>query len=94
MKTLANLLTSLILASWVAAIAILSVQNAAPVSLKFLNFESIQLPVGLVLAFSVCVGIIVVALLQPLWSLAGSRRGRSQLQDDLEDDFFSDDRVR
>jgi len=50
--------------------------------------------VGLVLAFSVCMGIIVVALLQPLWSLAGPWRGRSQSQDDLEDDFFSDDQAR
>ena len=92
MKTIDNLLTSLIVATWVVAIAILSVQNATPVSLKFLNFESIQLPVGLLLAFSVGVGIIAMALVQPLWSLAGSRRGNSQSQKDLDDDeFFSDD---
>ncbi len=92
MRTLANLLVSLIVAFWVGAIAILSVQNATPVSLKFLNFESIQLPVGLVLAFSVCTGIIATALLQPLWSLVDKRSG-SQSQDDLEDyEFFSEDK--
>ncbi len=90
MKTLANLLTSLLVAGWVVAIAILSVQNATPVSLKFLNFESIQLPVGLVLAFSAGAGIVAVALTQPLW-IAGVGRGNSQSQNNLEDDEFGDD---
>lgn len=86
MKTIANLLTSLVLASWVMAIAILSVQNAAPVSLKFLTFESIQLPVGLVLAFSAGVGIVGMALVQPLWSLVGSGQGNSESENDLDDE--------
>lgn len=90
MKTLANLLTSLVVAMWVVAIAVLSVQNATPVSLKFLTFQSIQLPVGLVLAFSVGLGIIGVALSQPLWSLAGSREGNSQSENDLDDADFSE----
>lgn len=90
MKTLANLLTSLIVASWVVAIAILSVQNATPVSLRFLTFRSIQLPVGLVLAFSAGLGIIGMALTQPLWSLAGSRQGNYQSENDLDDEFSFD----
>lgn len=90
MKSLANLLTSLIVACWVIAIAILSVQNATPVSLRFLTFQSIQLPVGLVLAFSVGLGIISMALTQPLWSLAGSRQGNSQSENDLDDEFSFD----
>lgn len=90
MKTLANLLTSLVLGCWVIAIAVLSVQNATPVSLKFLTFQSIQLPVGLVLAFSVGLGIIGMALTQPLWSLAGSREGNSQSENDLDDEDFSE----
>lgn len=40
-------------ALWVAAIAILSVQNATPVALQFLWFESVELPVGVVLSFCV-----------------------------------------
>ncbi len=90
MKSLANLLTSLIVGIWVIAIAILSVQNATPVSLRFLTFQSIQLPVGLVLAFSAGLGIIGMALTQPLWSLAGSRQGNSQSENDLDDEFFLD----
>lgn len=74
MKTIANLLTSLILASWIAAIAILSIQNITSVSLKFLAFETIQLPLGIVLAFSVGVGAIGGAILPVLWQSAGRQR--------------------
>ncbi len=81
MKTLANLLISIVVALWVVGIAILSVQNAEPVSLKFLTFESIQIPVGLVLALSAGIGIIGVALLQPLWGLAGSGQRYSESDD-------------
>jgi uncharacterized integral membrane protein len=89
MKTLAPFLTTLVVAVWVMAIAIISVQNATPVSLKFLTFQSIQIPAGLVLAFSGCIGLIGMALLQPLWGLAGSKQGNSRLEDDAE--FFVDD---
>jgi uncharacterized integral membrane protein len=85
MKALANLLTSIVVAIWVVAIAILSVQNITPVSLRFLNFQSIQLPIGLVLAFSAGVGLIAVALLLPLW-VPGS-----QSNNDIEDDFSFDE---
>lgn len=85
MKALANLLTSIIVAVWVVAIAILSVQNATPVSLRFLNFQSIQLPMGLVLAFSAGVGLIAVALILPLW-VAGS-----QSNNNIDDDFSFDE---
>lgn len=88
MKTLANLLISIVVALWVVGIAILSVQNAEPVSLRFLTFVSIQIPVGLVLAFSAGVGIIGIALLQPLWGLAGSAQSNSE-SDDSE--FFVDE---
>lgn len=85
MKSLANLLTSVVVAIWVVAIAVLSVQNATPVSLKFFNFTSIQLPVGLVLAFSAGVGIIGIALIQPLW-IASPQQGN-----DSDDEDFSFD---
>ncbi len=89
MKTLATLLTIIILVFWIMAVALLSVQNATPVSLKFLNFQSIQLPVGLLLAFCAAVGMIGMGLLQPLWRLAGSEQGNSTAQDDAE--FFVDE---
>lgn len=69
MKTFANFLSSLIVAGWIGAIALLSIQNIKPVSLRFLYFESIEIPVGLVLAFSVGLGTIGGAILPLLWQL-------------------------
>jgi uncharacterized integral membrane protein len=89
MKSLANLLTSLVIAFWVIAIAIVSVQNAEPISVKFFSYQSIQIPFGLVLAFSAGVGIITTAIVQPLWSLAGS--GRNDRRSDDYPEFFTDD---
>jgi len=66
---MARLLAALIVAAWVSGIAILSVQNATLVSLQFLVFRSVQMPVGVVLAFCVAIGAIVMALLQIIWSL-------------------------
>ncbi len=80
MKTIANLLTSLILAAWVSAIAILSIQNITAVSLKLLTFESIQLPLGIVLAFSVGVGAIGGAIAPLVWQLSEGQR--EQYDDD------------
>lgn len=88
MKNFIPILISLIVAIWVVAIAIISVQNATPVSLKFLTFESIQIPIGLLLAFSASIGLLAMAILQPLWGMLGSRRGQS-LDDDAE--FFVDE---
>jgi len=94
MRTIANLVTSLVIAFWVVAIAIISLKNVTPISLRFLTFQSIQLPFFLVLAFSVGAGIILMALIHPLWSMFGSR-ARSYRADDFdEDDFSFNDKVR
>ncbi|NJP10703.1 MAG: DUF1049 domain-containing protein [Leptolyngbyaceae cyanobacterium RU_5_1] len=66
MKTLPGLLTSLILAGWIGAIAILSVQNFTPVSFQLFGIQSIQIPFGLVLAFSVGLGAVGTAIVQVL----------------------------
>lgn len=64
-------LVSAIAAILVVMIALVSVQNATPVSLQFLGFSSIQLPVGLVLATSTGLGMIGGALFLSLF-----RKGR------------------
>lgn len=78
MKTIADFLTSLILAGWVGAIAILSVQNFSSVYLKFLIFQSVQIPAGLVLAFSVGIGAIGGAILPILWRVAAKQQLQSE----------------
>ena len=90
MKTTVNLILSIILALWIMAIAIISVQNATAVSLRFITFESIQIPVGLLLAFCVAVGIIAASLLQPLLGKSNvQRRSSRRYEDDAE--FFVDE---
>ena len=85
-KILANFFILVIIAVWVVAIALISVQNATPVSLQFLVFQSVQIPFGLMLAFSVAVGLLGTAVLQPLWGL-----GESQSRIDEDAEFFIDD---
>lgn len=89
MKNISKFLISVVMAVWVIAIALISVQNATLVRLKFLSFQSIQIPVGLVLAFCVGVGLVGVTVLQPLWGLSDSRKGNSRFDEDAE--FFVDD---
>ncbi|MBW4522130.1 MAG: DUF1049 domain-containing protein [Scytolyngbya sp. HA4215-MV1] len=94
MKSLTNLLLAAIITTWVIAIAILSVQNvyvtdaqgnASLVSLKFLTFQSIKLPLGIVLAFGVGTGVAGTAILLPL--LGSSSTQNNFEDDDLEEDF-------
>jgi uncharacterized integral membrane protein len=66
MKTIPLLTISFLLAILVSAIGIISVQNATLVSLNFTFFQSIQIPVGVVLAMSLSAGLIGGAILQPL----------------------------
>jgi uncharacterized integral membrane protein len=62
MKTLSTTLIALILAGWMGAAAILAVQNFTPVSFKILTFQSIEVPFGVVLAFSAGLGAIGAAI--------------------------------
>ncbi|HEY9761840.1 MAG TPA: hypothetical protein V6D07_04905 [Trichocoleus sp.] len=65
---MAKLLTALVPALWVVLIAIVSVQNATPISLQFLGLRSIEIPFGVVLAFFAAVSMVVTALLLPVLS--------------------------
>lgn len=85
MKTIPLLAISFLVAILASAIGIISVQNAASVSLNFMFFKSIQVPVGLVLAMSVSAGLIVAALLQPLWNISDSQNSRPKFQANPEE---------
>lgn len=67
MKIFANFISSLIIAGWVSAIAVLAIQNIQAVSLKFLVWQSIQFPIGVLLAFCASIGFIGGSLLPVLW---------------------------
>ena len=89
MKSLASLLTSSVVAVWIVAISILSMQNADPIRLRFLRYQTIQLPVGFVLAVSAGAGVVATALIQPLWGIGGT--SARSLEEDIEDEFSFDE---
>lgn len=65
-ETIANLMVAIVIALWLGMVAIFSIQNITAVSLKFLLWQSIQLPVGILLAFCVGGGLILGTLLPVL----------------------------
>jgi len=73
----------LILSLWIAAIAILSVQNATAVAIQFLWFRSVELPLGVILAFGTGIGLLSVAVVRLLWQLT-SRRYRDSSEEEWE----------
>ena len=81
-----NIFISIVIAGWVLAIALISVQNATPVSLKFLVFQSIQVPFGLMLAFWVAIGLVGGAILLSVFSW-----DKSNFEGDEEAEFFVDE---
>lgn len=82
-----NFLLALSAAVWVIAIAIIAVQNATPVAINFLTFQSVRLPFGVALAFSVAAGMVGVTVVQILWRLTGSPLTRQTTRQDHT--FFS-----
>lgn len=71
-----HLLLSLLFSLGIAIAAILSVQNATAVSIHFLAWRSVPIPVGIVLAFATGVGVLAGAIAVPLWPKRLSRRRR------------------
>ena len=64
MKGLVTFLVCLICALWLGAIAALTAQNPSLISVRFLVFETVRLPLGLVIAAGVGLGLMAGALLQ------------------------------
>lgn len=73
-------LTSLILAGWVCAIALIAAQNGTRVVVQFVGLQSIQIPLGIVLAFSVAAGMVGTAAVLPLLRSGSSK----SLREDFE----------
>ncbi len=58
-----NLIVSTVAAIWIVVIALISVQNASLVSIQFVQWKSIDLPWGIVLAGAVALGFLIAACL-------------------------------
>ena len=87
MTFIANFLSSLMIALSFAAIAVFAVQNITPISLRLFVFESIQLPVGILLAFCIGFGLILGAFLPLLWQRPAKRRTRIEDMDEFDFEF-------
>jgi putative membrane protein len=84
MTILTNFLSSLILAIGLGLLTTFAIQNVTPASLKFLLFESIQLPISILLAFCFGMGLLFGALMPILWQRKPKKKSRF---DDLEEEF-------
>ena len=74
MKSITRLLNSLIMATFIVAIAIFSIQNIQDVSVEFLIWESITVPVGVLLAFCSGVGMVLGWFISLLFSRSRKTR--------------------
>ncbi|MGK7959437.1 lipopolysaccharide assembly protein LapA domain-containing protein [Crocosphaera sp.] len=92
LKILTNLIIAVLLAFWLGAIAIFSIQNITAVSLKFLVWESIKLPIGILLSFCVGGGLIIGSFF-PLLFKQSKRPRKPSLRSPVDDrgDFDFDD---
>jgi len=77
---MAKLVIMVIVAFWISAIALLSVQNASPVVLRFLAVQSVELPLGLVIAFSAAMGMVGMAIVLPLLQSAVATAEREDFE--------------
>jgi uncharacterized integral membrane protein len=85
MKIIINLISSSFLAGWIITMAVFSIQNINPVVLRFFTWESLKLPIGVLLAFCVGLGLVLGSLL-PLLLPKPKKYPRQRLSDvDIED---------
>lgn len=80
-----HFLLSCLLGLGMTAAALLSVQNAAAVSIKLLIWQSVPLPFGIVLVLAVSVGLFLAALIRPVGQVAASNSGFERDVFDSED---------
>lgn len=92
MSTTRRFFISLLVSFWLLLLPVFSIQNITTVSLKFLVFESISLPVGVLLSFTVALGFMLGSFL-PLFPGKKQKRPRksrnfAQKQDSEKDPIF------
>ena len=90
LKLFTNLIVAVLIAFWIGAIAIFSIQNITTVSLKFLFWESIKLPIGVLLSFCAGGGFILGSFIPFLFKPPKRRTKRriNSPRDDMTDFDF------
>lgn len=84
MSLSANAIAAILIAAfWSVVLPLIAIQNAEVVFLKFFMLQSVSLPLGLVLAFSVAFGMVATIAVRLLWQ-APSRRRSDFYEEPLE----------
>jgi uncharacterized integral membrane protein len=83
MKGIKLLLSFLLIGGMIICTALLSVQNAVSVSLRFGAWRSIELPLGLLLSFGFACGMALAVMLLLVWHFTA-------LYSDLDEVSFAD----
>jgi putative membrane protein len=86
MRFIANLITSLLIAGWIATMSVFSIQNITPYTLRFLQFESIKIPIGVLLSIGVGGGFILGSFV-PLFLRSPNKSSRRRLDEMNVDEF-------
>jgi uncharacterized integral membrane protein len=71
MQRLRVIFAFLIIATGMVLMAVISIQNITAISLQFLFFRSVEIPLGVLLAFSFSVGLVLGAItpfVQPIFT--------------------------
>jgi len=76
MLGMAIFLASSLVSVWLLAIAIVAMQNAEPVTLWFLTFQSVPIPFGFVFACSVVIGLLAGGLWQIVFPANSKKKTR------------------
>jgi uncharacterized integral membrane protein len=78
-----KLVAFLMMALAVMGAALISVQNAAPISIRFWSWQSIELPVGVVISASFAIGLLLAVILPLIWRFGA-------VYDDFDEVAFAD----
>jgi uncharacterized integral membrane protein len=81
-----KLVAFLMMALAVMGAALVSVQNATSISIQFLGWQSIELPVGVVLSASFAIGLLLAVALPLVWRFGA-------VYDDFDEVAFADSSV-
>jgi uncharacterized integral membrane protein len=76
-----HFLLSCLIGLIIIAAALLSVQNATAITIQFLFWQSISLPFGVVLAFAISSGVLLVTLIRPTAKLAATPADEFDFED-------------
>jgi len=68
MKVFSNLIITIIISCWLIVLPIFAIQNVVGVSIKLFFFESISIPLGILLCFCVVAGLFMGAFIPAFFS--------------------------